>query len=73
MKILNPISFDPSNRSLKFQESIGTPIPKAAVHLGVCRFIPSHSFTFLGVRMWFSGCILNLHLSMTLPWSWTQG
>jgi hypothetical protein len=43
----NPIGFDPCNCSLKIQESIGTPTPKVRVHLGVWRFIPSHSRTLL--------------------------
>jgi len=37
-----PLSFDPSNRSLKFWESTGTPSPKVRVALGVWRFTPSH-------------------------------
>jgi hypothetical protein len=32
------MGFDPCNRSLKIQESIGTPTPTVGVHLGVCRF-----------------------------------
>jgi hypothetical protein len=44
-----PLIFDPSNHSLKFQESIGTPSPKVGVALGVWRFTPSHIPTFLGV------------------------
>jgi hypothetical protein len=40
------IGFDPWNRSTKIWESIGTPIPKVEAHLGVWRFIPSHSPTF---------------------------
>ncbi len=34
------LSFDPSNRSLKFWESIGSPSPKAGVALGVWGFTP---------------------------------
>jgi hypothetical protein len=41
----NPLRFDPSNRSLKFRESTGTPSPKAGVALGVWRFTPSLSYT----------------------------
>jgi hypothetical protein len=37
-----PLRFDPSNRSLKFRDSIGTPSPKAGVTLGVWGFTPSH-------------------------------
>jgi hypothetical protein len=29
------MSFDPYNRSLKIQESIGIPTPKVGAHLGV--------------------------------------
>jgi hypothetical protein len=45
---LNPMSFDPCNRFLKIQESIGTLTPKVKTHLGVWGFIPSHSPTLLG-------------------------
>jgi hypothetical protein len=44
-----PLRFDPSNRSLKFRESTGTPSPKAGVALGVWGFIPSHFPTLPGV------------------------
>jgi hypothetical protein len=44
-----PLRFDPSNRSLKFWGSTGTPSPKAGVALGVWRFTPSHFPTLLGV------------------------
>jgi hypothetical protein len=47
-ELLNPMGFDPWNCSLKIQESIGIPIPKMGVHLGVWGFIPSHSPTLLG-------------------------
>jgi hypothetical protein len=40
-----PLNFDPSNRSLKFWESTGTPSPKVGVALGVWVFTPSHSLT----------------------------
>ncbi len=42
------MSFDPCNRSLKIQESTGTPTLKVGVPLGVWGFIPSHSFAFPG-------------------------
>jgi hypothetical protein len=45
----NPLSFDPSNRSLKFRESTGTPSPKVGVALGVWGLTPSHSPTLPGV------------------------
>ncbi len=35
----NPMSFDPCYRLLKIWESIGTPIPKVGVHLGMWGFI----------------------------------
>jgi hypothetical protein len=45
-KLFNPMSFDPYNYSLKIWKSIKTPTPKVGAHLGVRRFIPSHSPTF---------------------------
>jgi hypothetical protein len=44
-----PLSFGPSNRSLKFWESTGTPSPKVGVALGVWGLTPSHSPTLSGV------------------------
>jgi hypothetical protein len=44
-----PLRFDLSNRSLKFQESTGTPSSKVGVALGVWGFIPSHFPTLSGV------------------------
>ncbi len=41
-EFLNPMSFDPWNRPLKIQKSIGIPISKVGVHLGV---VGVHSFT----------------------------
>jgi hypothetical protein len=43
---LNPMNFDPCNRSLKIRESIEIPTPKVTVPLRVWGFIPSHSFAF---------------------------
>jgi hypothetical protein len=43
------MGFDPYNGSLKIQESIETLTPKVGVHLGVWRFILSHSPILLGV------------------------
>jgi hypothetical protein len=40
-----PLSFDPCNRSLKFQESTRTTSPKMGVALGVWGFTPSYSLT----------------------------
>ncbi len=49
-----PLNFDPWNRSLKFQESTGTPSPKVGVALGVWVFTPSHSLTlsYIPESMW---------------------
>jgi hypothetical protein len=44
-----PLRLDPSNRSLKFWESTGTPSPKVGVALGVWGFTPSHFPTLPGV------------------------
>jgi hypothetical protein len=44
-----PLRFDPSNRSLKFRESTGTPSPKVGVALGLWGFTPSHFPTLPGV------------------------
>jgi hypothetical protein len=44
-KNFNLMCFDPCNFFLKIQKSIETPIHKVGVHLGVWRFIPSHSPT----------------------------
>jgi hypothetical protein len=68
--IFNPMSFDPSNHYLKFQDSTRTPTPKVGVHLGVCALILSHFLAFLGVWMWLPGCTLGSHLFVPLPWSW---
>jgi hypothetical protein len=42
------MGFDPCNRPLNIQESIGTATPKMGIHLGMWRFIPSHSFALPG-------------------------
>jgi hypothetical protein len=42
----NPMGLDPWNCSLKIWEFIGTVILKVGAHLGVWRFILSHSHTF---------------------------
>ncbi len=44
-----PLSLDPSNCSLKFWESTGTPSPKMGAALGVWGFTPSHFLTLSGV------------------------
>jgi hypothetical protein len=55
------LRFDPSNRSLKFQESTGTPSPNLGVILGVWRFTPSHSPTLPGVSDVTPGLPLGPH------------
>jgi hypothetical protein len=47
-ELFNPMGFYPCNRPLKIRWSIGTPTPKMGIHLGVWKFIPSHSFALLG-------------------------
>jgi len=55
------MSFDPCNRRLKIQKSIGTLTPKVGVHLGVWGFIPSHFPTLPGA--W--NVTPKLHSSLT--------
>jgi hypothetical protein len=47
-QLFNPMGFDPTIALWKFEESIETPTPKVGVHLGVWRFILSHSSTLSG-------------------------
>jgi hypothetical protein len=66
------MGIDPYNRynhSLNIQESIGTPTPKMGVHLGVWKFIPSHSFTLLEHEMRLLNFTLGPHLHKPLLWS----
>jgi hypothetical protein len=67
-ELFNPMSFDPWNPYLKIWNSIRILTPQLEVHLGMCGFIPSHSFTLPRVPMWFT---FSLHLFMHLPWSQT--
>jgi len=46
--LFNSMGFDPCNCYMKIWKSIKTPIPKVGVHLGMWRFMPSHSPTLLG-------------------------
>jgi hypothetical protein len=55
------MSFDLYNRPLEIWESTRIPIPKVEAHLGVCEFIPSHSYTFPGA----SNVIHGLHSWLT--------
>jgi len=57
-KNFNPMNFDPWKFFLKIRKSVGTPIPKMGVHLGVCGFIPSH---FLA--LWECKCDYQVALS----------
>jgi hypothetical protein len=71
-KHYQPLSFDPWNCSLKFQESTETPSPKVGVALRVWGFIPH---TFLHSRkyvMWLPGFFLARTLATPWPWSWAQ-
>jgi len=47
-ELLNQMCFDPCNHSMKIWKSIEIPTPKVGAHLGVWRFILSHSPTLLG-------------------------
>jgi hypothetical protein len=47
-ELFNPMSFDPYNCSFKIRESTGIPTPKVGAHLGMWKFIPSHSLALLG-------------------------
>jgi len=57
-----PLSFDPSNRSLKFRKSTGIPFPKVRVALGVWGFTPSHFLTLSRVCDVTPRLPLGLHL-----------
>jgi len=59
----NLMSFDPCNRPLKIQESIGTPTPKMGVH----------SFVFSGAWNVTLQLTLGPHPCKPLLWSQTQG
>jgi hypothetical protein len=52
------MSFGPCNQPLKIRKSIGIPIPKVGVHLGVQGFIPSHTLALSGAWMWLLGSLL---------------
>jgi len=67
VECFNPMSFDPCNHSLKIWKSIWTPTPKMGVHLGVWRFIPSHSLAL--PRAWdvTPSFPLGPHLCKPLP------
>jgi hypothetical protein len=62
-EVFNPMNFDSFS---KYSKVFWIPSPKMRAHLGVCGFIPSHSFAFLVVWMWLPGFTLSCHLSMPL-------
>jgi hypothetical protein len=55
---LNPMSFDPCNRSLKIQESTRTLTPKTGVPLGVQSSIPHTLLHSQEHEMWLLGFVL---------------
>ncbi len=65
-EVHNPMGFDPCDHFLKIWKFDETPTPKVGAHLGVWRFIPSHSPTLPGFP-------LGPHPCKPLPWSWAQG
>jgi hypothetical protein len=71
-ELFNLMSFDSCNRSLKIRESIGIPIPKMGVPLGVWGFIPSHYFAFSRTWNVTPGFLLGPHSCKPLLWSWAQ-
>jgi len=58
------MGFGPFNRSLKIRESMESPIPSVGAHLGVWRFILSHSPTFTFSKAW--NVILGFHSWLAL-------
>jgi hypothetical protein len=62
------MTFDPYNRPLKIQESIGTLTPKVGAHLGVWGFIPSHFLALPGAGNVIPG--LSLGPCLCKPWPW---
>jgi hypothetical protein len=71
-KLLHPWSFDPWNRVLKSQESIGTPTPKVELPWECEGSLP---LTLLHSREhaeWLSGFLLARNLATPLPWSQAQ-
>jgi hypothetical protein len=74
-EIFNLMGFDPYNYFLKIRKSIWTPIPKMGVHLGVWKFIPSHSLTLPHFReheMWLPSFTIGLYLRKPLLWPQVQ-
>jgi len=79
-ELLNQLSFDPYNRSLKIWKSTETPTPKVEVPLGVWRFIPSHFPTLPGawgviprIPSWFAtlqalAFVVNPRLGLRQQW-----
>ncbi len=69
-KLFNLMTFGPCNRPLKIWESIGIPILKVGVQLGVWGFILSHFLALSGTWNVTPGLTLDPHLCKPLPWSW---
>jgi len=72
-ELLNPLSFDPCNWSMKIWESIRSPIPKVEALLEVWGFIPSHFLTLLEHVVWLPSFPLGPQPCKPLPWSQAQG
>ncbi len=80
-ELFNLMSFDLCNCLLKIQKSIVTPTPKMRTHLGVCEFIPSHSFTLPGAwnvtprfHSWLAPLqALTLGSKMLIHYNWDSG
>jgi hypothetical protein len=72
-ELLNPLSFDPCNCSMKIRKSTGTPTPKVEAPLEVWGFIPSHFLHSREHAVWLPGFLLGSQPCGPLPWSWAQG
>jgi hypothetical protein len=64
--------FWPLQLPIEIQESIGTSTPKMGVHLGVWRFIRSHSLHSWEHVMWLLGLPVGSQPCKPLPWSQAQ-
>jgi hypothetical protein len=61
------MNFDPYNCPMKIWESFKTPIPKMGIHLGVWRFIFSHSPKLSGAWMWLLASLLAFTFESPCP------
>ncbi len=69
-ELFDPISFDP----LKYLfENSGLHKDSNSQNRSPFGNVWIHTLTFPRMQMWLLGCTLSLHLSMPLPWLWTQG